>query len=40
MFFATCSMQLQCPTQWRKQLKMPLTTINQPYNSCNEQKWF
>jgi hypothetical protein len=31
MSFTTCPMQLQYPTWLRKQLRMSLTTSNQPY---------
>ncbi len=38
MYSTTCPMQLQCPTQLRKQLKMSLTISGQPYGSSNQQK--
>jgi hypothetical protein len=33
--FYDLSMQLLCPTQLKKQLKMSLIISNKPYDSCN-----
>jgi hypothetical protein len=33
MSFTSCHMQLQCPTQLRKQIRMHLTTSSQPHDT-------